>query len=280
MPSPSDPPAVLEDVEIELLLEGVYRHYGYDFRNYALSSVRRRLRYLMLSERVRTITGLKEKILHDPEALERLLLGLSINVSAMFRDPTFYRTLRTRVMPLLRTYPFVRIWHAGGSTGEEVYSTAILLHEAGIYDRCRVYATDFNEVVLRQAREGSFPLKQMRAYTENYIAAGGTESFSEYYAVRGDAAIFEPSLGRNIVFAQHNLAMDGSFNEFHLIMCRNVMIYFNPTLQARALGLFRDSLVRLGFLCLGSKETLKGTAQEATLDDFDGAERIYRKVRG
>jgi chemotaxis protein methyltransferase CheR len=270
--------APLEDVEIALLLEGIYRHYGHDFRDYAMSSLRRRLRFLMLSEGARTISGLKERVLHDPAAMDRLLLGLSINVSAMFRDPSFYLALRTRVVPILRTYPFVRIWHAGCATGEEVFSTAILLQEAGIYDRCRVYATDFNEAVLRQAREGIFPLKHMKSYTENYIRAGGARSFSEYYTARYDSAILRPDLKKNVVFAQHNLALDTSFNEFHLIMCRNVMIYFNKALQGRVLDLFRASLVRQGFLCLGSKETLKGTAQEDAFSEFDAAERIYRAV--
>lgn len=273
------PGALLEDVEIELLLEGVYRHYGHDFRNYAVTSLRRRLRFQVLSEGVQTISGLKEKVLHDPAAMERLLLGLSINVSAMFRDPSFFRALRTRVAPVLRTYPFVRIWHAGCSTGEEVYSMAILLQELGLYDRSRIYATDFNETVLRQAREGIFPLKQMKAYTENYIRAGGTESFSEYYTAQYDSAIFRPSLKKNLVFAQHNLAMDGSFNEFHLIMCRNVMIYFNKALQERVLDLFGESLVRRGFLCLGSKETLKGTTREERFEELDAVEKIYRTVR-
>ncbi|MDP8923689.1 MAG: protein-glutamate O-methyltransferase CheR [Chloroflexota bacterium] len=273
------PGASLEDVEIELLLEGVYRHYGYDFRNYAISSLRRRLRFLVLSEGTKTISGLKEKVLHDPAALERLLLGLSVNVSAMFRDPSFYRAVRATVVPVLRTYPFVRIWHAGCATGEEVYSMAILLEEAGLYERCRIYATDINEVVLRRAREGIFPLKQMKAYTENYIRAGGTRAFSEYYTAQYDNAIFRPELKKNLVFAQHNLAMDGSFNEFHLIMCRNVMIYFNKALQERALDLFADSLVRRGFLCLGAKETLKGTTREGAFDEVDTLEKIYRKVR-
>ncbi len=273
------PGASLEDVEIELLLEGVYRHYGYDFRNYAISSLRRRLRFLVLSEGTKTISGLKEKVLHDPAALERLLLRLSVNVSAMFRDPSFYRAVRATVVPVLRTYPFVRIWHAGCATGEEVYSMAILLEEAGLYERCRIYATDINEVVLRRAREGIFPLKQMKAYTENYIRAGGTRAFSEYYTAQYDNAIFRPELKKNLVFAQHNLAMDGSFNEFHLIMCRNVMIYFNKALQERALDLFADSLVRRGFLCLGAKETLKGTTREGAFDEVDTLEKIYRKVR-
>ena len=270
----------LEDVEIELLLEGVFRHYGYDFRNYAPSSIRRRLRHLMVIEGLPSISDLTEKVLHDPEWLDRLLAAFSINVSAMFRDPSFYRVFRDKLVPILRTYPFVRIWHAGCSTGEEVYSTAILLHEAGLYDRCRIYATDINEAVLRKARDGIFPLTAMKAYTANYIQSGGTGAFSEYYTAQYDSAIFRPWLKRNLVFAQHNLAMDTSFNELHLIVCRNVMIYFNRALQSRVLDLFSASLVRLGFLCLGNKESLKGTNGEAAYEIVDAEERIYRKVRG
>ena len=190
----------------------------------------------MLAEELASISDLTEKVLHDPAWLDRLLAAFSINVSAMFRDPSFYRVFRDKLVPILRTYPFVRIWHAGCSTGEEVYSTAILLHEAGLYDRCRIYATDINEAVLRKARDGIFPLTAMKAYTANYIQAGGTSAFSEYYTAQYDSAIFRPWLKRNLVFAQHNLAMDTSFNELHLIICRNVMIYFNRALQSRVAG--------------------------------------------
>ena len=276
MPRASDQ---LEDVEIELLLEGVFRHYGYDFRDYAPSSLRRRIRDRVRAEHVQTISGLKEKVLHDPECMERLLLSFSINVSAMFRDPGFYRAFRARVVPILRTYPFIRIWHAGCSTGEEVYSMAILLDEEGLYDRCRLYATDMNESVLKTARDGIFRLAAMKGYTSNYIQAGGTRSFSEYYTASYDNAIFRPALKKNMVFAQHNLAMDGPFNEFHAIMCRNVMIYFNKVLQARVHRLFLDSLIRRGFLCLGSKETIKHTVAEVEYEEFDAAEKIYRRVR-
>ena len=270
----------LEEVEIDLLLEGVFRHYGYDFRDYAPSSVRRRLRHLMLGAGLTSISDLTERVLHDPAWLDRLVAAFSINVSAMFRDPSFYRAFRERLVPILRTYPFVRIWHAGCSTGEEVYSLAILLQEEGLYDRCRIYATDMNEAVLRKARDGIVPLTAMKAYTSNYIQAGGARAFSEYYTAEYDSAIFRPWLRRNIVFAQHNLAMDTSFNELHAIVCRNVMIYFNRALQSRVVDLFSASLVRLGFLCLGNKESLKGTRGEAAYDVVDAEERIYRKVRG
>jgi chemotaxis protein methyltransferase CheR len=270
----------VEEVEIRLLLDGVFRHYGYDFRDYAQSSVRRRLRHLLLAENLGSITERTERVLHDPAWLEKLVAAFSINVSAMFRDPSFYRAFREKLVPIMRTYPFVRIWHAGCSTGEEVYSIAILLHETGLYERCRIYATDFNETVLRKAREGIFPLTAMKAYTANYIQAGGTSAFSEYYTAQYDSAIFRPWLRKNLVFAQHNLAMDTSFNELHVIICRNVMIYFNRTLQNRVVDLFSESLVRLGFLCLGNKESLKGAHGEAAYDIVDADERIYRKVRG
>ena len=273
------PAPELEDVELELLLEGVYRHYGYDFRDYAVSSLRRRIRERVRAEGLRTVSGLKEKVLHDPETMERLLLGLSINVSAIFRDPSFYRAFRTEVVPLLRTYPFLRIWHAGCSTGEEVYSMAILLEEEGLYDRARIYATDMNEGVLHKARQGIVPLSQMKPYSANYQQAGGRESFSDYYTASHDHAILRPSLLRNVVFAQHNLAIDRAFNEFHVIMCRNVMIYFNRELQERVHTLFLESLIRLGFLCLGSKESLKYLSHDLEYRALDAEQRIYRRAR-
>jgi chemotaxis protein methyltransferase CheR len=267
----------LEDLEIEQLLEAVYRRYGYDFRNYAPSSLRRRIRVRVRAEKLLTVTGLKEQVLHDPSAMERLLLGLSINVSAMFRDPAFYRAFREQVVPLLRTYPFIRIWHAGCSTGEEVYSTAMLLQEEGLYDRCRIYATDMNEAVLKQARDGIYPLATMRQYTSNYLLAGGKSSFSEYYTASFDSAVFRASLRQNVVFAQHNLVTDGPFNEFHVIMCRNVLIYFDKTLQGRVHQLFLDSLVRRGFLCLGTKESLRYTGYEDLYEETDPVQKIYHR---
>ncbi len=275
----SQAPAVeqLEEVEIELLLEGIYRHYGYDFRDYALSSLRRRIWQRVRAEHCTTISGLKEKILHEPDAMERLLLGLSISVSAMFRDPDMYVAFRRKVVPMLRTYPFIRIWHAGCSTGEEVYSMAILLEEEGLYERSRIYATDMNETVLQKAHDGIYPLAAMRQYTANYIHAGGKAAFSDYYTAAYDGAIVRPTLRRNVVFAQHNLASDGPFNEFQVIVCRNVMIYFNPTLQARVHALFLESLSRRGFLCLGAKETLKFSPYESAYEEVDHREKIYRR---
>jgi chemotaxis protein methyltransferase CheR len=269
----------LERLEIELLLEGIYQHYGFDFRSYAYASIRRRLWRRIGAEGLKTVSALQERLLHEPAMMERVLLDLSINVTAMFRDPTFYLAFRQKVVPLLRTYPFIRIWHAGCSTGEEVYSMAILLEEEGLYERARIYATDINELVVHRARAGIFPLERMQEYTENYIRAGGTRSFSEYYVAKYDGALFSPSLQRNVVFSQHNLVTDRSFAEFNVILCRNVLIYFDRTLQMRVHGLFHESLVHLGVLCLGSKETLRLSDYEDSYEELSGPERIYRKVR-
>jgi chemotaxis protein methyltransferase CheR len=268
-----------EAIEIDLLLEGVYRRYGFDFREYARASLRRRLQRRVALEGLRTISGLQERLLHDPACMERLLLDLSINVTAMFRDPTFFRAFREKVVPLLRTYPFIRIWSAGCSTGEETYSLAILLQEEGLYDRTRIYATDINEAVLHQAGQALFPLEKMQEYTENYLAGGGTRAFSEYYTAAYEGAQFDRSLADNIVFARHNLATDRSFNEFQVVICRNVMIYFDTPLQNRVHELFYESLQRLGVLALGPKESLAFTPHVDAYDVVDLQEKLYRKVR-
>jgi chemotaxis protein methyltransferase CheR len=276
-PATYDP--ALERLEVELLLEAVYRHYGFDFRTYAYASLRRRVWKRIQAERLETVSDLQAAVLHDPAALERLLDDLSVNVTAMFRDPNFFLAFREKVVPMLRTYPFFRIWHAGCSTGEEVYSMAILLEEEGLYDRARVYATDMNERVLRQARAGIFPLDRMQEYTDNYIKAGGRRSFSEYYTAGYDGALFHPALLRNVVFAQHNLVTDRSFSEFNAILCRNVLIYFDKSLQTRVHRLFYDSLATFGVLALGGKETLRFSAFEDCFEAVATAEKIYRKVR-
>jgi len=269
----------LERLEIELLLEGIHRHYGFDFRAYAYASLRRRVWKRIEAEGVRSVSDLQALVLHDAEVMERLLLDLSVNVTAMFRDPGFYRSFRERIVPMLRTYPYIRIWHAGCSTGEEVYSMAILLQEEGLYDRARIYATDINDVVLQRARSGIFPLDRMQEYTENYLRAGGTRSFSEYYTAKYDGALFSPSLARNVVFAQHNLVTDRSFAEFTVIFCRNVLIYFDKSLQHRVHSLFYDSLVNYGILSLGSKESLKFSKYEPCYEALTGVEKSYRKVK-
>jgi chemotaxis protein methyltransferase CheR len=268
----------VEDIELQLLLEGVFRHSGFDYRNYALSSLRRRVWNFMRAENIETISLLQDRVLHDREWLDRFLYSLSVNVSAMFRDPQFYRTFRTEVVPFLKTYPFIRIWLAGVSMGEEVYSLAILLKEEGIYDRCRIYATDINDTVLKKAKEGIYPLDLMQTYTNNYIKTGGTQAFSDYYTAAYDRVILKSSLRNNVVFAQHNLASDSSFNEFQVILCRNVLIYFNSELQAHVHHLLHQSLVMFGVLGLGARETLRFSPHEAAYEEIDLASRLYRRV--
>jgi chemotaxis protein methyltransferase CheR len=268
----------LETIEIQLLLEGVYRYHGFDFRDYALAPLKRRIWNTVHSEGVSSISALQERVLHNAACMERFLLNLSVHVTAMFRDPGFYRAFRTAVVPLLRTYPFIRIWHTGCSTGEEVYSMAILLQEEGIYDRCRIYATDQTEALLRTARSGVFPLIRMQEYTANYLKAGGKRAFSEYYTAGYGNAIFNPLLRENVVFSQHNLTMDGSFNEFHVILCRNVMLYFNKALQKRAHALLYESLVIFGVLGLGHQETIKFNPYEDRYEELVRGEKLYRRI--
>jgi len=269
----------LERLEIQLLLEAIVRRYGFDFREYAPASLKRRLWRRIHAEKLTTVSALQERVLHEPAAMERLLLDLSINVTSMFRDPTFYAALREKIVPLLRTYPFTRIWNAGCSTGEEVYSLAMLLEEEGLYDTTRIYATDINEAVLEQARAGVFPLDKMREYTQNYIRAGGKRAFSEYYVAAYDGAQFDRRLIRNVVFAQHNLVSDRSFNEFNVIVCRNVMIYFDRSLQDHVQKLFYDSLPVFGVLALGHKESIAFSPHADSYEELDAEEKLYRKIR-
>lgn len=268
----------LETIEIRLLLEGMFRHYGADFRNYSLPSLRRRIWNAIRAEGLRSVSGLQEKVLHDPSAMQRMLLHLSVSVTSMFRDPTFYAAFREKVVPMLRSYPFIRIWHAGCSTGEEVYSMAVLLSEEELYERCRIYATDMNEVVLKKAKDGIFPMDLMEEYAANYAKAGGRSTFSDYYTAKYDHAIFRQSLKKNLIFSHHNLVTDGSFNEFNVILCRNVMIYFNKELQTRVHNLFYDSLRRFGILVLGRKESLKHTVHEKDYEVLDSREKIFRRM--
>lgn len=276
---PDESSFAAEELELRLLLDAVYSHYGYDFRDYAVASLRRRVWNVVRDEKLLSISGLQERILRDPECLERFLLAVSVNVTSMFRDPEFFLAFRERVIPVLRTYPFLRIWHAGCSTGEEVYSMAILLQEEGLYDRCRIYATDMNEAVLRQAKEGIFPLAQMELYGANHRAAGGKRPLSDYYTSAYGSAIFRAALRDNILFSQHNLAIDGSFNEFNVILCRNVMIYFNKTLQNRVHELMYDSLSVFGVLGLGSKESLRFTPHEKDYEQLAPGIKLYRRFR-
>ncbi|MCM3786348.1 protein-glutamate O-methyltransferase CheR [Neobacillus mesonae] len=279
--SAEDKPIVKEreQIEIELLLEGMHRLYGYDFRNYALPSLTRRILHHVDTERLKSISELQHHVLHDREAFKRLIQSLSIPVTEMFRDPGLFRTFREKVIPLLRTYPYIRIWHAGCSTGEEVYSMAILLHEEGLYDKSRIYATDMNERSLQQAKEGVYGIEKMKQYTKNYLDAGGTGVFSEYYTARYNSVMFHPFLKRNIIFAEHNLATDRSFNEFNVIFCRNVMIYFNDDLRNHVHGLFHESLSHFGVLVLGAKESIHFSGYGDAYESMDRIEKIYRKVK-
>jgi len=278
-PSPVPTESDGESVELKELLDAVYERYNVDFRDYAYSSLRRRVKRWVLEEKTGTIAALQKLVLADEFAMERLLTGLTIHVTAMFRDPAFYLALREKVLPVLRTYPFIRIWVAGCSTGEEVYSLAILLHEEGLYSRCRIYATDLRESVLNRARAGIFPLSVMQEYTRNYQQAGGHHSFAEYYTSDHEWVVFRSFLRENIIFATHNLVGDASFNEFHGIFCRNVMIYFNRALQERVHRLFYDSLVTFGYLGLGRSETLRFSESEPQYEAVSAKERIYRKIK-
>jgi chemotaxis protein methyltransferase CheR len=269
----------LEKIEIELLLEGIYRHFGFDFRNYVFSSIRRRIWHRINVEKLKSVSGLQEKVLHDPRTMRNLVDDFSINVTEMFRDPSFFLSFRQKVVPVLREYPSIRIWHAGCSSGEEVYSMSILLYEEGLHEKARIYSTDMNESNLETAKQGAFPFKKMQMYTKNYLKAGGTGAFSEYYTVKDQHASFHSFLGENVVFAQHNLAVDHSFNEFHVIICRNVMIYFNTELQNRVHDLFYESLISSGILGLGQKEDITLTCKTECYKEIDSNEKLYRKIR-
>ncbi|WP_238188473.1 protein-glutamate O-methyltransferase CheR [Paenibacillus sp. L3-i20] len=261
---------------MDLLLEAIFRIRGYDFRNYLRSSLRRRIRNRMNLDRLPTVTAMLEKTLYEDGYLEKLLEDFSIKVTEMFRDPNFFLAFRKKVVPILREYPSLRIWHAGCATGEEVYSMAILLQEEGLLERTSIYATDMSKEAIVQAKEGKFPLKRMQAYTKNYLQAGGIQEFSAYYSTDHTHAYVLPFMKKHMTFAQHNLATDGSFNEFHVILCRNVLIYFNPTLQTRVHGVLADSLAQDGFLALGNKESFL-SVHKARFDEYWQEERIFRK---
>ena len=274
-----EPAEEIESIEIDLLLTAVARRYGYDFRHYAPASLRRRIRRAVSNEGVATISALQERLLHSPDSLAGFVSALSVHTTSMFRDPPFYRALRRTVVPHLRTYPFVRIWHAGCASGEEVYSLAIVLAECGIYDRCRIYATDISDELLDRARRGVFPLASMRDYTARYIQSGGEREFSSYYAARHEHALMRDSLKKNVVFSQHNLVSDRSFNEFQMVLCRNVMIYFDQTLRERVHSLIYDSLVKFGILGLGMRETVQYSRVAERYQALEGDVRLYRRVK-
>jgi chemotaxis protein methyltransferase CheR len=262
-----------------LLLEAIYQRYGYDFRGYAPASLKRRLRHAAANEGLASFSALQDRLLHDPEAMARFLDCVSVDVTAMFRDPGFHRLFRERIAPELRGLPIVRLWHAGCSTGEEVYSTAIVLREEGLLDRARIYATDLNPAALICAREAIFPIRNMQAHTANYQKAGGAATFSDYYTARGDSIILRDCLRHNIVWAEHNLVTDSSFNEFNVIFCRNVMIYFSRALQERVQRILHESLAMGGCLGLGRSESLQFTPLEDRYEAVSREEKWYRKVR-
>ncbi len=265
-------------IELRLLMEAIYLKYSYDFRDYSGASQKRRIQYALQQMGCETISELQAQVLHDPDAFMALLQYLTIPTSEMFRDPSYFLALREQVVPHLHTYPSLKIWIAGCSTGEEVYSMAIMLKEEGLLDRTIIYATDINPQSLDRARRGVYSLARMKAYTASYQAAGGKAAFSDYYTAAYDNALFDRSLIDNVSFADHSLATDSVFSETHLVCCRNVLIYFNRKLQERALGLFHESLCHRGFLGLGSKETIDFSAYANNFEPLVRVERVYRKV--
>jgi chemotaxis protein methyltransferase CheR len=272
------PPAVeIDHIESDLLVEAIYRKYGYDFRGYSKAHVRRRLHYRLALSGLSSMAEMLHRVLIDEVFFGILLGDLSIKVTAMFRDPFFYRAVRHQVLPVLKTYPFIRIWHAGCSTGEEVYSMAILLEEAGLAKRAQLYATDMSQAALNAAREGIYPMDEVKVYTSNYQQADGQASFSEYYTAKYESVMMDNRLRERIIFAQHNLTGDGVFGEMHAIVCRNVLIYFNRQLQNRVIRLFGDSLLPGGFLMLGSKENLALGDYGHLFETVDAEARIYKK---
>jgi chemotaxis protein methyltransferase CheR len=268
----------VHDIEIRLLVQAIHLRYGHDFRDYAFASLKRRVLQAQQRMGADTISALQERVLHDPDMFAQMLQYLTVPVSEMFRDPAYFLALRRHVVPVLRTYPSLKIWVAGCSTGEEPYSLAILLQEEGLLERTILYATDINHASLEKARQGIFSLDQMQAFTRNYQRAGGLRSFSDYYTAAYGGALFDRMLRDSITFADHSLATDAVFSETQLVSCRNVLIYFNRSLQDRALGLFHESLTRRGFLGLGSKETLDFSAYANRFETVSRPDRLYRKL--
>jgi chemotaxis protein methyltransferase CheR len=273
------PDGNVEEIEIKLLLEGVCLRYGYDFREYAIGPLRRSIASGMAGEGVTTVSAYQERLLHDTSSMQRFLSGVGVNVTSMFREADTLRCLRDEVIPRLRTYPSVRIWIAGCATGEEVYSVAILLEEEGIYERSRIYATDLNEDSLASARTGAYPLDRVRADEAGYAHSGGRARISDFYTVAGHTARVRRELQRNVTWARHNLVTDGSFNEFHLILCANVLIYFRPVLQERVHRLFYDSLIRSGYLALGQRESLVFCPESSRYEQVRDGVNLFHKVR-
>lgn len=268
----------LADIEVLLLVEAIYRRWGYDFRDYAPASLKRRIRRIVELEKLSSISALQERVLRDPGCMQRFLNQVTVSVTSMFRDPGFYQVFRKVVVPLLKQQRTLRIWHAGCASGEEVYSMAIVLHEEGLLSRARIYATDLDQAALDVAKEGIYRLDLMKEYTEGYHSAGGKAAFSEYYQAGHGHVVMRQDLSKNIVWAQHNLVTDASFNEFHLIICRNVLIYFNTRLQERVHRLIYESLAEGGVLALGRQESLRLTSHESSYCVLDRREKIYQRV--
>ena len=268
----------IEDIEVELLIEALYRRYHYDFRHYSKASIKRRLVQACIQLQFSSISSMQDALLHDPATLPRLLDFLTVQVSEMFRDPSYFCAIREKVLPHLRTYPSLKVWIAGCSTGEELYSLAILFREEGLEDRTLFYATDINPNALRDAEAGVFSLDRIKKFTENHQKSGGRSSLSDYYTANYGRAIFDKSLRSRVVFSDHSLVTDAVFAEMHFISCRNVMIYFDRPLQDRALGLFHESLSRKGFLGLGSKESLRFSAHAGDFAEFVRDEKIYQRL--
>ena len=269
---------VINDAEIDIILEDVANNYGYDFTDYSKASIKRRINRLCLLDKHKSFAELRYKILNDSNYLDRFVEEITVNVTEMFRDPNYYRVLRDEIIPELAKNSHIKIWLAGCATGEEVYSLAIILHEAGLIHKSMLYATDINPTVLEKAKRAVFPISQMKLYSENYIASGGLNDFSSYYTANYDHVILHEDLKINTIFATHNLVTDSSFNEFQLIICRNVLIYFNKKLQDNVLNLFDDSLENLGYLALGSKETIKFSVISDRYNQIQ-KEKVWRKSK-
>ncbi|ESQ76157.1 protein-glutamate O-methyltransferase CheR [Asticcacaulis sp. AC402] len=276
-PDPHRPVGRTDDIEIRLLLEAIFQKYHYDFRGYAMASVKRRLNQARQKFGCATLSALQDRVLHEPELMTELLSFLTVQVSELFRDPQYFRTLREKVIPHLRTYPSLKVWIAGCSTGEELYSFAILFREEGLESRTLFYATDINPEALKKAEAGIYDLDRLKLFTENHRLSGGKSSLSDYYRTAYGAAVFDKSLRKNCVFSDHSLATDAVFAETHLCSCRNVLIYFDCALQDRAIGLFQSSLIRKGFLGLGAKETLRFSRRSEAFSEFARGERLYQK---
>ncbi|MBV9962018.1 MAG: protein-glutamate O-methyltransferase CheR [Parafilimonas sp.] len=268
----------IKDDEVELLIDELAQHYGYDFTNYTRASLKRRVNRLLVIDRLPSFAELYYRIKNDGNYLSHVVESLTVNVTEMFRDPLVFKMIREAVLPVLATHPFIRIWHAGCATGEEVYSMAILLDEANLLNKSLIYATDLNPSVIENIQKGIFPLSRMQQYSENYIASGGKKDFSSFYTAQYGWAKFNQRLKQKMIAAMHNLVSDTSFNEFQLIFCRNVLIYFDKTLQDKVLKLFDDSLERLGFLVLGSKENLRFSPIATKFTQVQ-KEKIWRKIQ-